>query len=171
MQGWQQFYEMLGGAAATLLGLLFVAVSMNAEIILSSAHKHSRQLAEQAFQNYLAVLVVSLLVELPDNTRGPHGYTLLVISAIWAVWSVIRMRTTLRQPLLGESRADPLRRFIATILGFGLIAYAAYKMVTGQAGYADMVASGAMLLLISATISSWQLLTRVAEDKYREHKN
>ncbi len=41
MQSWQQFYEMIGGAGATLLGLLFVSVSLNAEQILGPTHKHS----------------------------------------------------------------------------------------------------------------------------------
>jgi len=39
---WHDFYLLTGTAAATLLGLLFVAVSLNAEIILSggaSAHQ------------------------------------------------------------------------------------------------------------------------------------
>lgn len=84
---------------------------------------------------------------------------------------MVRLRSTLPLPLHGQSRRDPLGRFIATVLGFGLIIYAAYKIVTGQTGYADIIAGGAMLLLVQATIASWQWLTRVAEEKYREHKD
>jgi hypothetical protein len=65
MKEWLEFYSVIGGSAATLLGLLFVAVSMNAAAILGKAHENSKRLAEQAFQNYLAVMLVSLLAIFP----------------------------------------------------------------------------------------------------------
>jgi len=170
MQAWQNFYEMLGGAGATLLGLLFVSVSLNAEIILGSTHLQSRRLAEQAFQNYLAVLVVGLLVCLPGNNRESLGYTLLSISAIWAGWAVYRMVSTLRSPIVGDTHRNVLRRYLATLVGFGMIAYAAISVTTGKDDKLIYIAVGAMLLLISATIASWELLTKVAEDKFKAEK-
>jgi len=170
MQAWGQFYEMLGGAAATLLGLLFVAVSMNAEIILGSAHLQSRRLAEQAFQNYLAVLVVGLLVCLPGNGRQSLGYTLLSVSAIWAGWALFRLISTLRAHIIGDTRRNVLRRYLATILGFGMIAYAALDLVASKGDQPTYIAVGSMLLLISATVASWELLTKVAEYKYHPKK-
>ncbi len=166
MQSWDQFYEMIGGAAATLLGLLFVSVSLNAETILGSAHKHSRRLAEQAFQNYLAVLVVSLAVVMPVGASRSMGYTLLSVCALWTVWAVVRMVQAVGSSPAGESRIGPLRRYVSTLLGFGMLIYAAYLMVTGGKGYADYIAPGVMLLIISATIVSWELLIKLAEGKF-----
>ena len=54
-------YAVIGAVDATLMGLLFVALSMNAVVALSRGPEGSRRLAEQAFENYLAVLMVSLL--------------------------------------------------------------------------------------------------------------
>jgi hypothetical protein len=170
MQAWQNFYEMLGGAGATLLGLLFVSVSMNADIILGSTHMQSRRLAEQAFQNYLAVLVVGLLVCLPGNGRDSLGYTLLSISAMWAGWAAFRLVSTLRHPIIGDTRRNVMRRYLATLAGLGMIAYAALDLVTGKGDQMTYIAVGAMLLLISATIASWELLTKVAEEKFRVEK-
>jgi hypothetical protein len=170
MQAWQNFYEMLGGAAATLLGLLFVSVSMNAEIILGSTHLQSRRLAEQAFQNYLAVLVVGLLVCLPGNGHQSLGYTLLSISAVWSAWALFRLVDTLRNRIIGDTRRNVLRRYLATLFGFGMIAYAAIDLAIGKGDQLTYIAVGAMLLLISATIASWELLTKVAEDKFRAEK-
>ena len=118
MQAWQTFYELLGGAAATLLGLLFVSVSMNAQIILGSTHMQSRRLAEQAFQNYLAVLVVALLVSLPTIGHESLGYTLLSITVIWSGWALVRLVSTLRNPIIGDTRRNVVRRYLATIMGF-----------------------------------------------------
>ncbi len=84
MQGWHDFYEMIGGAAATLLGLLFVSVSLNAEIILGPAHRHSKRLAEQAFQNYLCVLLVSLLVAFPGISMLSLGNAMFWATVVWS---------------------------------------------------------------------------------------
>jgi len=170
MQTWQNFYEMLGGAGATLLGLLFVSVSMNAQIILGSTHMQSRRLAEQAFQNYLAVLVVALLVSLPTIGDESLGYTLLSVTGIWSGWALVRLVSTLRNPIIGDTRRNVVRRYLATIGGFGLIVYAALDLVIGKGDQMTYIAVGAMLLLISATIASWELLTKVAEDKFRAEK-
>jgi len=166
MQAWNQFYELIGGAAATLLGLLFVSVSLNAELILGSEHKHSKRLAEQAFQNYLAVLVVSLAVVMPVDASLSMGYTLLSVCVLWSAWAVVRMVQAARNSPAGESRIGPLRRYVSTLLGFGMLIYAAYLMITGGKGYADYIAPGVMLLIISATIVSWELLIKLAEGRY-----
>jgi hypothetical protein len=166
VQPWQQFYEMLGGAGATLLGLLFVAVSLNAELILSDAHQHSRRLAEQAFQNYLAVLVVSLFVEMPGYGPKQFGFTLLILSGVWGAWALWRLRATIFHPFASGQRTAPRRRYIATLAGFGMLVFAAYRMMYGGE-YAIYVAMGTLMLLISATIASWELLVKVAEERYR----
>jgi len=168
--GVQQFYEMIGGAAATLLGLLFVSVSMNAEVILSEAHTHSRRLAEQAFQNYLAVLVVSLFIFFPEITREARGYTLLSISGVWAGWAAVRLAQTLWRRVPSDSIRTVLRRYLATLIGFGMVGWSSFRSATSAADTATVSAMGTMLLLISATIASWELLINVAEEKYRSHK-
>ena len=166
MQPWQQFYEMLGGVAATLLGLLFVAVSLNAERILSAAHEHSRRLAEQAFQNYLAVLVVSLFVEMPGYGPSALGFTLLIMSGIWGAWAVVRLGPLIARPFARDTRLAPVRRYLVTLMGFALLVLAAYRMIRGGE-YASYVAMGTLMLIISATIASWELLVKVAEERYR----
>src|ERR1700722_14356573 len=42
-----------GGSAATLLGLLFVAVSIHVSTARDGMHQDSKRLGEQSFQNYL----------------------------------------------------------------------------------------------------------------------
>ncbi len=60
MQPWSQFYATIAASSAALLGLLFVVVSINAPAALGAHAILSRRLTEQAFQNYLAVMMVSL---------------------------------------------------------------------------------------------------------------
>jgi hypothetical protein len=107
---------------------------------------------------------------LPVMDSEPLGYTLLTVSIIWSGWALVRLVGTLRNRIVGDTRRNILRRYLATLLGFGLIAYAAFNLAVGRHGDTTYIASGAMLLLISATISSWELLTKVAEDKFKAEK-
>jgi hypothetical protein len=103
--------------------------------------------------------------------REPLGYTMLSISAIWAVWAVARLWSTISDRASTGSRRAVIRRYLGTIIGFGLIAYAAFRLVTNTGDATTYTATGALLLLITATMASWQLLTKVAEDKYRAGKD
>ena len=49
LREWHDYYLLGGTAAATLLGLLFIAVTLNADLILAGRHPHTKHAAEQVF--------------------------------------------------------------------------------------------------------------------------
>lgn len=166
MQNWSTFYEMIGGAAATLLGLLFVAVSVNAEKILGAAHAHSRLLAEQAFQNYLAVLTVTLVAFFPDITTRTFGYTVIGTTASWTIWVMVRAFRSFNSAAKGASRYDMIRRYFISMAGFIMLLYAGWEMSFAKQDDHAIVAFALLLLLISATVVSWDLLVSIAGEKF-----
>src|ERR1700761_179228 len=97
MQEWTQFYAIVGAAAATLLGLLFVTVSLNASAALGAGSDVSKHLAEQAFQNYLSALLVALLALFPGITPRTFGAVVLSAAALSTAWVVARLYLTLSQ--------------------------------------------------------------------------
>jgi hypothetical protein len=162
MQAWSQFYAVIGGAAAALLGLLFVVVSMNASATLGAGPGSSRRLAEQAFQNYLAVLMVSLLALYPQMSPATFGSITLCVIAVWAVWVLVRLYQTLASPVDHESRLLALRRHFSTVAGFGILIVTALRMAMKLADDLNLFAAGTIVLLFSATVVSWELLGRIA---------
>lgn len=170
-QSWVNFFGMIGGVAATLLGLLFVSVSVNARIILGKEHIHSKSLAEQAFQNYLAVLTVSLIEYLPTVTPQQFGYVLLATTAVWSVWVVVRVFNAVRHHAPVDSRRTLFRRYFASLIGFGLLVFSGIEMALRSDDMRGSVAVGLVILLLSATIASWDLLTRVAQEKHTGPKD
>ena len=63
MPGWETFFTAQVAASATLVGLLFVGVSLNLAKILANAGLPNRALA--GFYLLLAILIVSSLMLLP----------------------------------------------------------------------------------------------------------
>src|ERR1700681_2556098 len=79
---WHDFYIVLGGASATLVGLLFVAISLNADLITNRAQAPLRAVASNTFISFLLVLVYTLFLLFPDNSADSVKSALLGISVI-----------------------------------------------------------------------------------------
>jgi hypothetical protein len=165
MQAWFNFYAVIGACAATLMGLLFVALSMNAVAALSRGPEGSRRLAEQTFENYLAVLMVSLLALFPDMSLTTFGRITLLVTGAWTVWVVVRLYQAATEPSVHETRLVATRRHVSTLIGFGLLIYSAGRMALDGEDTRDTLAAANIVLLFSATEKSWGLLNRIATPK------
>jgi len=154
-----------GASAATLLGLLFVAVSIHASGMSGAMHRNSKLLAEQAFQNYLVVMLVSLLALFPTLSLGELGYATLGLTAARTVWAGVRMYQAAMQPYGEGSRLQSLRRQFASLVGFALLIVAAARMAREWGDPRTMFAAAVVVLLFSATTVAWQLLLRISAEK------
>jgi hypothetical protein len=161
MQPWFQFYAVIATAAATLLGLLFVSVSLNAAAILGPSHEHARRLAEQAFQNYLTVLLVAVLALYPSTKISEFGPTTLGVTAISAFLALVRFYLALTRR--SESRIYAVRRHLTSLIGFALLITAALGMTFNTGDHRSLLATALIVLLFSATTVSWELLFRIAK--------
>jgi hypothetical protein len=165
MQAWAQFYTAIAAASAALLGLLYVVVSINAAAALGPDEPISRRLTEQAFQNYLAVMMVALLSLFADISTPVFGGVTLAATASWSVWVIIRFVQIVIQG--GERRAwlGAIRRHLSSLIGFGMLLVAALRMAFGWGEDYNWLAASTLVLLFSATTVSWELLTRFAKRK------
>jgi hypothetical protein len=164
---WHDFYLLAGTAAATLLGLLFVAVTLNADLILAGKRQHIKRVAEQAFQNYIVVLLAALLFVLPGQSRRTLAEALLAEGVFMGLWAAYRLARVFRVSDESFSTARTWRRLLPSLLGYIFMILAGWRM---RQSFEDdtlrLFASAAILLLISATGTSWDLLVRVAEIRH-----
>jgi hypothetical protein len=162
MEPWTQFYATVATAAAALLGLLFVVVSINVSAALGPVDIASRRMTEQAFQNYLAVMMVALLALFPGIAATTFGMVTLITTASWSVWVLIRLYQALA--LRAERRLwiQALRRHISSVIGFGILLVSAFRMALNWGESYNWVAASTLVLLFSATAVSWELLRRMA---------
>lgn len=164
MQTWFGFYTMIGAAAATLMGLLFVAVSLNSAAILNEEHGHSRRLAEQAFQNYVTVLSVSLFALFPSLSLPQFSLVTLMVTATSGVWVLKRLYHFFTK-LHGTARMKALRRQMFSLIGFGMLMYATGSMAGNWGDRRNLLAAAVVVLSLAATRASWVLLTSIAAQK------
>ena len=162
MQAWTQFYAAIGTASAGLLGLLFVAVSINVSAAVGPDEAVSRRLTEQAFQNYLAVMMVAFLALFSGIETRTFGMVTLIATAVWSIWVVIRFCQTLTQRLERRSWIYSVRRHVSSLIGFGILIVSAFRMALNRGTSYNWLAASTLVLLFSATTVSWELLRRIA---------
>jgi hypothetical protein len=75
-EAWNEFYLTTGAAAAVLTGLLFVALSINRELIATHAHLGGQ--ARQAIYALASVLVLSLVLLIPEQSTFALSVEILV---------------------------------------------------------------------------------------------
>jgi hypothetical protein len=80
LQDWDTFAVLAGGAAATMTGLLFVAVSIRVDRIKQS--KELRNRAGQTLILFGAVLVAAILVAVPAQADWMLGIELVILAAL-----------------------------------------------------------------------------------------
>jgi hypothetical protein len=75
---WRDFFVMVGGAAAVLSGLVFVALSLNLGVILRDAVHRSRSIGTLA--NFTGIFMVCALALMGGQNHAAIGTEWLVVS-------------------------------------------------------------------------------------------
>jgi hypothetical protein len=161
VEGWHDFYVMVGTAAATLVGLLFVSLSLNADVITGEANAGSRVLAEQTFANFLSVLLFAVLFLIPD--QGPRGLGLPLVG----IGSYGLYRTVRRLPLARRTHARAWGRgSVARHVGGSALCYlallaVAVSVLLGQTAGLYWLVPVMILLIVEASRNAWDLLVQL----------
>ena len=164
---WTAYFALMGGAAATLLGLLFVAVSVRLNIFHQRQVADVRAFAAFTFGTFLVAIAVAGLAIAPHAHQLTLALSLLLvgIAAFVAIVWIARLWIRLNVPAAGSrpgSTPDEWRGW-AYMLGMsgpyaGLIAVAAllWRSHPEALGWLEVVEGW---LLVMGTVAAWVMLS------------
>jgi len=173
LERWHDFYLLAGTASVTLVGLLFVALSLHLDVLLHDHRAHLLVYARQTLLSFTYVLLLSLLFLVP--MEGPR-----VISVTITALSVTAMAFTIHMARQGMKSVGPQhdlksllrRRTRILLVGYLLAGACGVLMILRRDPYqANMMVSAVCLLLGNAANSSWDLLVQVGRLKRNEDHN
>ncbi|HPV39978.1 MAG TPA: hypothetical protein PKX40_02295 [Spirochaetota bacterium] len=157
---WQVFYATIMGCSATLLGLLFVSVSLNRPIIKHRDNVHLMFYSRQTFGLFLSIISISLTFLIPNQSTMGIGIPLTCIGAA-GLYTAAR---GLISRLLMKEYGEGLRRYGWPTLAFTSIVFAALHVLFFlDTPSLSLVMAGMIMLLVSATRSSWFFLMDLQE--------
>lgn len=163
LQVWHDFYITAGAAAATLVGLLFVGLSIHIRAVVS--HREVRSLAIVTLLDFVVILLVSLVILEPaENSKETAGALATV-----AVFGLASTASPIVEGL--KARRVSMMDLRLLLLRFGFSAFAAFGIVMAAALFwaGDLrfallsLLALVSLLLVIAIRNTWDLLVTLAE--------
>jgi hypothetical protein len=155
---WHDFYMLTGTAAATLVGLVFVGLSLNIEMIKREESHDLLIIAAQTVDSFIFVLLIAITLLVPDQSRLGVGIPLAVIGVIGILNLTVQTSAAIRKHnhLLGLNYI--LWRFLFPLCAFvGLIMVAVSVLQGGMYVLYWLIAVN-ITLLAHASHNAWQLL-------------
>ena len=160
MKSWDTFAEICGGAAATLTGLLFVAVSIRIAFIARSQELRNR--AAQTLSLFGMVLFISVLIAIPGQGYRTLGAELVVLGVIAGAGLAVLDR---------RAKGDRSNQAIAPVLELVtpititslLLLAAGIVLVLGVHAGLYVLVGPVLVALAGGVTSAWLLLTKITE--------
>lgn len=164
---WTAFYALMGGAAATLLGLLFVAVSVRLNIFHQREVADVRDFAAFTFGTFLVAIAVAGLAIAPHGHRRTLALALLLvgIAAFFAIAVIARLWIRLNAPANGR-RPGPtpdtwqggvyLLGMSGPYIGLIVVVVLLWRSHPAALGWLAVVEGW---LLVVGTVAAWVMLS------------
>jgi hypothetical protein len=159
---WHDFFLAAGGAAATLVGLLFVALSLHLRTVV--AQPDVRALARITLTDFTCVLLTALLTLIPTDQASTTGWELLAVSAVNLPRAIPIVRAAFGRDRSVLHPALLIRRFGLSLACYLGLAAIGLLFVVGQPENAlGWLVGDTIALLLTALRNTWDLLVTVAD--------
>jgi hypothetical protein len=159
-QRWHDFYLLTGGAAATLTGLMFVAVGFGAGLVTDENATAVRAFIDPPLSHFLHVIVTACLLVMPTMTGHVLGSLLLVgvgVRVASLVWIFRRYMQAHRK--FGDMElSDWLLGIVFPALAFVTILVAAAGFMVGHPTSFTLIAAGTLAVLVIGVRNAWELM-------------
>jgi|SRR5579864_1106403 len=159
LHDWQNFYLLIGGASATLVGLMFVAISVGAGLFAKRATPGLRAFVSPTLIHFVYVLVTASVVLIPTVTQMVLGGLLVVVGLISFGVTLSRL-PFLHQQFRKEEidKTDWVWYFVVPSVGYLLYVGTGVGLLKDIKQALDGLAWASILLLVTGIRNAWDLV-------------
>jgi len=152
---WTDFFVAAAGASAALAGLVFVAVSINIDRILSLPGVTERAL--ETVLALLGVVLMSLIMLIPGLSDDTLAILLLTEAAL-----LIALAVQINRQGRGsaEGTAHASRHFLRAMAAIPVVIGGASLLIQSGGGF-YWIAAGVLLGILAGVINAWVLLVEI----------
>jgi hypothetical protein len=158
-QRWRDFYIVSGTAAATLVGLLFVGLSLHLRAVLSRSEV--RALARVTLANFGLMLFLSLFMLIPQSPTATSQF--LIAGGIFSIAVILpSLVAAMKSRTRTLGRWEPYVRFGSSALAYATVVVAGWLLGRGSLEAAFRALLFVVLILAVVSLrNSWDLLVSV----------
>jgi hypothetical protein len=154
--GWSNFFTMTGAAGATLVGLLFVVVTLGTGLSSSRKLVIAHASLTPVLDSFASVLFQSMVVLVPWQSNLPSGVIFVVIGIGGLIYRIhaVRVRRTLHLRAI-QSKMDRIIHNLIPIVASVILIYGGAKLIAGEAFAPFAIAGSTTLFLVSGIFRTW----------------
>ena len=154
---WHDFYLLVGTASATLVGLMFVAASIGAQVFTERSREAMRAFISPTVVHFGAVLFICMAVTVPSQTWVTLAVLLILGGAagtLYAarVWVQIFVRRSFAVDVI-----DRLFYALIPVAGYLLVAGAAFLLLERSQWSLEVLAAALITLLYAGIRNAWDM--------------
>jgi len=160
---WHEFYALLGTAAAALVALLFVAVSIGASILTPEpeSRRNTATYMSPVVFHYANILFLSLIALIPTQTWESFALVIGVAASGSSIYSIVIAVRVHRNPI--SDLADRLCYGVIPALCYASGLVVAPLLLRENPFGLDLLAGAALLLLVINIRNAWDLMMAIAQ--------
>ena len=172
LSDWQNFYMIMGTAAATLTGLMFVVTTLIAGI---DAHLSTLNAAVSAFNtptvvHFGTVLLLAGILSAPWQTFSSLSLLLGLLGLGMVFYSIIVLLRMRRVPQYQSTLEDWSWYMAFPLIANTLLIVAAFVLPKNPSSALYLVGSAMMLLLLVGIRNAWDMVTFLAVERAHSEK-
>ena len=153
---WSNFFTLTGSAGATLLGLLFVVVTLGTDLSTSRKLDVARASMTPALYSFTGVLVQSMVVQVPWHSNLPSGVIFVVLGIGGLIYRINAVRVRGRLHLRAiQGRVDWIFHNAVPVTASAILISGGAGLIAGAAFAPFAVAGCSTLLLVSGIYRTW----------------
>ena len=172
LAAWQNFYVIIGSAAATLTGLLFVVVTLIAGVRIrtSSPNNGIAVFSTPNVVHFGVALLIAAILSAPWQALWNAALLLGLLGAGGMVYIVIVLRRTRRQTDYEPVLEDWLWHTILPMASYTAFVVGAILLPVHPAPVLFVIAAGTLLLLFIGIHNAWDNVTYIAVELSQPEK-
>ncbi len=167
LREWHEFYALLGTAAAALVALLFVAVSVATDVLTKEAEsrRNTATYMSPVVFHYANILFLSLIALVPTQTWESFGIVIGIAAVGSSIYSIVIAVKVHRNPI--SDLADRLCYGALPALCYASGLVVALLLFRENPFGLDVLAGSALLLLVINIRNAWDLMISLARHDRR----
>ncbi|MGH7605352.1 MAG: hypothetical protein ACRENK_15320 [Gemmatimonadaceae bacterium] len=164
--GWENFYVIVGSSAAALTGLMFVVISLTADV-RASGEEAVNAFSSPTVLHFCFVLLIAAIVMTPRHTPGSLAICLGVgglAGLAYTVMAVLRMR---RQTAYTPVLEDWLWHAVFPLIAYAGVAVGTLTLWRRPGALLYLIAACTLLLLYTGIHNSWDAAMYLVMRKHK----
>ena len=166
LQGWQNFYVIVGSSAGALIGLQFVVIALIAQAQAARSMLEIRAFGTPTIVHFCVSLLIAAVMSVPWPSLTGAGYALGACGVAGFVYVATVIRHARRQTGYAPDTGDWSWYVVLPLVAYVMLAVSGILLARHLPASLFVIAATALLLLFIGIHNAWDTVTYIAVEHF-----